>query len=162
MPSATASLMLMMFAPSTAGMDMRKENRTANFRLKPRVIPAAMVVPDRDRPGTTATACAQPTRSASSIVDDRAVLRPWAMRSEKKRMQPVASRAKPMKRVLPYRPSTLSLMGRITKSGRVARTIMTIIRPSGESRWTCARRLAENRQATSETNSRSSATMSFQ
>ena len=49
------------FAPSTAGMERKNENLTANVRSNPRSIPAEIVVPERDKPGTTAIICARPT-----------------------------------------------------------------------------------------------------
>ena len=81
-----------MVAPSTAGRDMRKEKRTANFRSSPRAIPAAMVLPERDRPGRVAKPWATPMSRASSSVVFRAFLRPLAMRSEVKSTTPVSSR----------------------------------------------------------------------
>ena len=39
-----------------AGTDSRKENFTANERSKPQNIPTEMVVPERDSPGTVASA----------------------------------------------------------------------------------------------------------
>ena len=53
-PASTASFRLRMLAPRMAGMDMRKEKRTANFRSKPRKHPAVMVVPEREMPGQVA------------------------------------------------------------------------------------------------------------
>ena len=71
---------------------MRKEKRTANFRSRPQAIPAAMVLPDRDRPGRVATPWATPMSRASFSVALRAFLWPWAIRSDRKRTAPVSSR----------------------------------------------------------------------
>ena len=72
---------------------MRKENRTAKFLSYPLSSPAEMVLPDREIPGKVPKACAQPTRRASVIVAVLAVFLPRAIRSEKKRMKPVAINA---------------------------------------------------------------------
>ena len=154
--------MVRMLAPSTAGMDSRKENRTENFRRNPRIMPAEMVVPDRDRPGTTATAWPTPTSRASNSVADLAPFFPRAMRSEKNRSRPVTSRAQPTKMVLLYRLSTWSLMGRMTKRGRVATIIITTIRSLGVKRWPDCRFSFETRRCTRCTSALRSFTMSFQ
>ena len=120
------------------------------------------MVPDRERPGTTATAWPTPTSRASSMVADLGPFLPRAIRSEKKRMQPVTARAQPTKMVLPYSPSTLSLMGRMTNRGRVATMIIRISRPLGGSRFICLRFSRENTQAMRWKNSFTNATMSFQ
>ncbi len=90
-----------------------------------------MVVPDRERPGTTATAWAHAHQQS---IQHGGRLGPFlapAIRSEKKRMQPVTARAQPTKMVLPYSPSTLSLMGRMTNRGSVPKMISRISRPLG-------------------------------
>ena len=56
MPVLAALAKARMFAPSTAGSDIRNEKRTAKLRSSPVAMPAAIVVPDRDRPGIVATA----------------------------------------------------------------------------------------------------------
>ena len=81
------------FAPSTAGRLRRKEYFFAKVRSRPVAMPAVMVVPERERPGITASAWPQPTIKASATVAFLAVLWPRAMRSEKNRINPVASRA---------------------------------------------------------------------
>ena len=87
------------FAPTTAGMDSKNENFTAKLRSKPRSMPKLIVVPERDSPGTTATACARPTTSASAVVELRSSLLPCPMRSAAKSRKPVRINAKPMKNV---------------------------------------------------------------
>ena len=55
-PACAALTSARMFAPSTAGSDIKNENRTAKRRSSPVAIPAAIVVPDRESPGIVATA----------------------------------------------------------------------------------------------------------
>ena len=88
------------FAPRTAGIESRKENFTANERSKPQSIPTAMVVPERERPGTVAAACERPTSMTSVMVAFFSVLLPWPMRSAANSSPPVTRSAKPMKNVL--------------------------------------------------------------
>ncbi len=88
------------FAPSTAGMERKNEKRTANVRSNPRSSPAEIVVPDRDRPGTTAIICAKPMTIASESVMAFSVLLPWPKRSAASSRKPVTMSAKPMKNVL--------------------------------------------------------------
>ena len=87
------------FAPTTAGMDSKNENFTAKLRSKPRSIPALIVVPERESPGTTATACARPTTIASAEVELRSSLLPCPMRSAANSKKPVMTNAKPIKNV---------------------------------------------------------------
>ena len=47
-------------AAPMAGIPSRNEKRAAASRVRPRNIAAVMVVPDRDEPGISATACASP------------------------------------------------------------------------------------------------------
>ena len=51
-------------SPSTGGMTIRKENCAIRSFLLPKSSPVAMVVPDLDRPGSTATACPIPMMKA--------------------------------------------------------------------------------------------------
>ena len=53
---------------TTAGIDSRNENRAAASRVSPRNSPAVIVVPDRDAPGISASACAVPTTTASVVL----------------------------------------------------------------------------------------------
>ena len=53
---------------TTAGTESRNENRAAASRVSPRNSPAVIVVPDRDAPGISASACAVPTTTASMVV----------------------------------------------------------------------------------------------
>ena len=91
--SAMASLSVRMLAPRMAGMDMRKEYRTANLRSRPTKHPAVMVVPEREMPGQVAMAWATPTSSTSSSVAVFSVLRPFFTRSLAKSRKPVTIRA---------------------------------------------------------------------
>ena len=51
--------------PRIGASTIRKENwATLSLRL-PRISPVAIVVPERDRPGSVATACARPMMKAS-------------------------------------------------------------------------------------------------
>ncbi len=59
MPSNKAS-------PKIGGMTMRNENCAKSAFLTPNSRPVAMVEPERDKPGNTATACAQPMMKASN------------------------------------------------------------------------------------------------
>ena len=52
-------------SPRMGMMTMRKEKRATSSRLSPRMMPVAMVVPERERPGRMATAWAQPMMKAS-------------------------------------------------------------------------------------------------
>ena len=52
-------------SPRMGGMTMRKENWASLSLLLPRMSPVAMVEPERDRPGITATAWARPMMKAS-------------------------------------------------------------------------------------------------
>ena len=52
-------------AAPTAGIDSRNEKRAAASRRMPSAIAASSVIPERDTPGTSASACAQPIRIAS-------------------------------------------------------------------------------------------------
>ena len=131
MPASTASFRLRILAPRMAGMDSRKEKRTANFRSKPRKQPAVMVVPEREMPGQVATAWATPTSRTSTMVALFSVLRPFFTRSLANSRQPVTSSAVATKYMLSARPSTRSLMGSTTSSGRVPTMISRIIRRAG-------------------------------
>ena len=95
------------------------------------------------------------------MVADLAVFLPLAIRSDQKSRKPVSSRATPMKMVLPYSPSTLLLMGRMTNSGRVAMMIIRIIRPSGGRRFISLRFWAEKTHWMRWTSSFSRPRMSF-
>ena len=130
-PASTASFRLRMLAPSTAGMDSRKENRTANFRSKPTKHPEVMVMPDREMPGTVATAWLTPTATASSSDAVRSFFLPFFTRSLANNRKPVTIRAPPMNSMLLLRPRTLSLMGSTANSGRVPRMISRISRRAG-------------------------------
>ena len=88
-----ASFKVRMLAPRTAGMDSRKEKRTANFRSKPTKQPAVIVVPEREMPGQVAMAWAMPTSSTSSSLALRSVLRPFFTRSLANSRKPVTIRA---------------------------------------------------------------------
>jgi len=50
--------------PRIIGIARRKEKSIAAFRLNPRSMPATMVIPLRDVPGTSAIAWAMPINSA--------------------------------------------------------------------------------------------------
>ena len=89
------------------------------------------MVPERDRPGQVASACAAPTSSASVMRVLRSVLRPLRTRSEANSRQPVASRARPTTYRLLLSPSIQSLKGRITNSGSVPTITSRIIRRAG-------------------------------
>ena len=71
-----------MFAPRTAGRLIRKENFTAKSRRSPVAIPAVIVVPERERPGTTATHWHRPMISASNTVILRSVFLPGVILSD--------------------------------------------------------------------------------
>ena len=58
-------------APRIAGMASRKMNRAASARRRPRSNATVSVAPDRDTPGTSATACAHPIQTASPRVSVR-------------------------------------------------------------------------------------------
>ena len=87
--SRMASISVRRLAPKMAGMDIRKENRTANFRSKPAKQPAVMVVPEREIPGQVAMAWATPTSSTSTRVAVFSVLRPFFTRSLANSRKPV-------------------------------------------------------------------------
>ena len=87
--SVIASFSVRMFAPRMAGMDIRKENRTANFRSNPTKQPAVMVVPEREIPGQVAMAWATPTKKTSSSLALRSALRPFFTRSLANSRKPV-------------------------------------------------------------------------
>ena len=110
---------------------MIKEYRTANFRSKPKKLPAAMVVPERDKPGQVASAWAAPTSRVSVRRALRSFLRPFRTRSEANSRQPVTSRAPPTTYRLLLSPSIQSLKGRITNRGRVPTITSRIIRRAG-------------------------------
>ena len=84
-----ASIIVRRLAPRMAGMDIRKEKRTANFRSKPTKQPAVMVVPEREMPGQVAMAWATPTSSTSTSVAVFSVLRPFFTRSLANSRKPV-------------------------------------------------------------------------
>ena len=88
-------------------------------------------MPDREMPGSVPTAWAQPTSRASATVAFRAFLRPLAIRSEKKRMKPVASRATETKVTLLMASSTRPFTGRMANSGSVATIIIITSRRVG-------------------------------
>ena len=54
-------------APNTAGILSKKENLAASVRFNFTLIPATMVMPERDTPGINANACAQPIYNALPI-----------------------------------------------------------------------------------------------
>ena len=118
-------------APRTAGMDNRKEKRTANFRSKPTKHPAVMVVPEREIPGQVAMACPTPTSSTSRMVADFSVLRPFLTRSLANSRKPVTIRAPATKYILSARPSTKSFTGRTMNSGSVPTMMSKIRRRAG-------------------------------
>ena len=53
-------------AAAVTGTANRNEKRAAASRDKPRNSPAVIVTPERDVPGTSASACAQPITTTSS------------------------------------------------------------------------------------------------
>ena len=59
-PSSSAS-------PRIGGITIRNENCASFSLLSPSRSPVAMVEPERDRPGSTATACAKPMTNASAM-----------------------------------------------------------------------------------------------
>ncbi len=65
---AIKSLVAIAPAANMIGIDMRKLNRAASFRSKPRHKPPLMVAADRETPGNNANACEQPMISASTQV----------------------------------------------------------------------------------------------
>ena len=87
-------------------------------------MPTAIVVPERDRPGITAQACARPIITASFSVMDFAVLCPGVTYlSEMNRIVPVTIRAKAIKPVLEKRRLTAPLNISAMKRGSVAATM---------------------------------------
>ena len=88
-----------MFAPSTAGSDIRNEKRTAKLRSSPVAMPAAIVVPDRDRPGIVATAWHTPMMSASRTRMFFSVRVPLGILSATNSRKPVRMSMRPMKKV---------------------------------------------------------------
>ena len=130
-PASTASFRLRMLAPRIAGMDSRKEKRTANFRSSPTKQPAVIVVPEREMPGQVAMACPTPTSSTSSKVALFSVLRPFFTRSLAYSSTPVTIRAPATKYILSARPSTRSFTGSTTNSGNVPTMISRINRRAG-------------------------------
>ena len=54
-------------SPKMGGITMRNENWASDSFLLPSSRPVAMVDPERDTPGSTATACARPMIKASFI-----------------------------------------------------------------------------------------------
>ena len=63
------------------GIASRKLNRAAPERESPSARPAVMVMPDRDVPGISASACAQPIASACGQVSENSSFRPRPKRS---------------------------------------------------------------------------------
>ena len=112
-------------------MERMKEKRTANFRSKPIKQPVVMVMPERDTPGQSATACPRPTTSASASLAVFSVLRPRRTRSLTKRRQPVKSSAPPMKYILSPRPSKKRRNGTMANSGSVPMMTSNIMRRAG-------------------------------
>src|SRR5712692_7195367 len=55
-------------APAMMGVARRKENLAAAGRFRLRAKPAPMVIPERDVPGTMASACAAPIATESARV----------------------------------------------------------------------------------------------
>ena len=49
-----------MFAPIITGIDIKKENFNAFFSFNPTKSPEEIVIPERDTPGKSASACAIP------------------------------------------------------------------------------------------------------
>ena len=94
-------------------------------------MPTEMVVPERERPGITASAWPQPTIKASATVAFLAVLWPRAMRSEKNRINPVASRAQETMMELENSWFTASCKNTITNRGTVAMMMSITIRRAG-------------------------------
>ena len=54
-------------SPRMGGMTMRNENCASFSFLLPSKMPVAIVEPERERPGSTAAACAKPMMKASFI-----------------------------------------------------------------------------------------------
>ena len=54
-------------SPKMGGITIRNENCASDSFLLPNSRPVAMVLPERDTPGSTATACASPMMKASFI-----------------------------------------------------------------------------------------------
>ena len=98
--SPRALMKLSRFAPSTAGRLRRKEYFIAKFLSRPVAMPAVMVVPERERPGSVATHWHRPITSASRKRMFFSVRLPGVILSETNSMQPVNSRATPMKGVM--------------------------------------------------------------
>ncbi len=65
MPSPTSFVILNTIAPPVTGIIIRKLSRAAASRSKPRRRAAVIVIPERDVPGFSASACAAPTITAS-------------------------------------------------------------------------------------------------
>ena len=55
-------------AAKTEGSDNKNENRAAVSRDMPAKSPAVIVTPERDEPGTSASACARPVNNVSPQV----------------------------------------------------------------------------------------------
>ena len=58
----------MMPAAKIIGIDSKKENRAAAFRVNPKAKPAVIVTPEREVPGISAMACAHPIKKACVLV----------------------------------------------------------------------------------------------
>ena len=65
MPSPTSFVILNTIAPPVTGIIIKKLSRTAASRSKPRRRAAVIVIPERDVPGLSASACAAPTMTES-------------------------------------------------------------------------------------------------
>src|SRR6478736_9075474 len=57
-------------APAITGVDNKNEKRVAASRVNPRNNPAVIVIPERETPGHSARAWAEPMATASPIFDE--------------------------------------------------------------------------------------------
>ena len=92
------------------GSDMINANRTENSREKPRNRPVHIVVPERDRPGSTAKHWPMPTINASSQVASFSVLCFFGAFSDRNRIAAVTRSISPTTRDEENAPSILSLI----------------------------------------------------
>ena len=54
-------------APKTGSNKIRKEKRVTSFLSQPKIIPIAIVAPERERPGKIAIHCASPIQKDACI-----------------------------------------------------------------------------------------------
>ena len=88
-------------------------------------------MPDRDTPGSVASAWPMPPNSASSHVALRSVLRPFRTPSHTNSSSPVKISAPPTKNILSLRPCTALRMGSTANSGSVPTMMSRINRRAG-------------------------------